>query len=139
MRAKASRMSRSQACVRSLPPVAVVADDAPLREAICFALIAEGYPVLPFESGEALLAADGLGEVGCFVIDHRPAIDAVAVIEQLEGADLTGRPVVIATRPAPALRDACWRLGAPIVEKPILGESLNACIRGLLATKPSVA
>jgi len=118
---------------RSLPVVAVVADDAPLREAICFSLIAEGYPILPFENGEALLKVGGLNDVGCFVIDQRPGIDAVGLIERLQSAGLKGRPVVIATRPTPAVREACWRLGVPIVEKPILDESLNACIRGLLA------
>ena len=44
--------------------------------------------------------------------------------------------MVITTRPAAALRETCWNMGVPIVEKPLLGESLNACIRGLLA-KPA--
>ena len=119
---------------RNLPAVAVVEDDTALLEAIRFSLTVEGYPVVAFETGEALLAADGLDEIGCFVIDERlPGLNGLPVIEELQRRGLKGRSVVITTRPSADLREACWVLGVPIVEKPILGESLNACIRGLLA------
>ncbi|HEX5775157.1 MAG TPA: response regulator [Caulobacteraceae bacterium] len=124
---------------RRLSIVAVVEDDPPLLEAIRFSLSAEGYPVRLYDSGEALLAADGLDEVSCFVIDHRlPGIAGMALIEELQRRGLKGRVVMITTRPSANLREACWALGVPIVEKPILGESLNACIRGLLAVKRDV-
>lgn len=124
---------------RSLPIVAVMADDKALRNSIGFSLAVEGYPVRAFTTADDLLASRELGDIGCFVIDQRPDIDAVAIIERLEDAGARGQTMVIATRPAPALRDACWGLGVPIVEKPILGETLNACIRGLLAARRSRA
>ena len=120
-----------------MPSVAVVEDDTPLLAAIRFALAAEGYPVAGYENGEDLLSADGLGEVGCFVIDQRlPGMDGLRLVEELQRRGVAGRFVIITTRPTADLREACWALGVPIVEKPILGESLNACIRGLLA-KPA--
>jgi FixJ family two-component response regulator len=114
--------------------VAVVEDDPALREAIRFSLSAEGYPVRPFDSGEALLVANDLDKVSCFVVDHRlPGIEGMALIEELQRRGLKARAVMITTRPSEVLREACWARGVPIVEKPILDESLNACIRGLLA------
>ena len=125
--------------VYNLPVVAVVEDDAALREAIGFSLEAEGYPVRRYASAEDLLAAEGLGDVGCFVIDEKlPNLNGLSAIQELQRRGISGRLVVITTRPPPALREACWALGVPIVEKPLLGESLNACIRGLLA-RPSAA
>ena len=118
------------------PPhlIAVVEDDAPLLNAIRFSLEAEGYSVLTFESGESLLAAKGLDEVACFVIDHKlPLRDGQGVVEELRRRGARGRAVEITTRPQAEVRQACWERGIPIVEKPLLGESLNACIRGLLA------
>lgn len=124
--------------MHDLPVIAVVEDDAPLREAIGFSLEAEGYPVRCYTSAEALLAAKGLGEVGCFVIDEKlPKLNGLSAIQELQRRGISGRLVVITTRPPPVLREACWALGVPIVEKPLLGESLNACIRGLLA-RPSI-
>ena len=120
---------------RVLPAVAVVAADAALREAICFALEAEGYATRSFESGEAVLSSGGLNDVACCVIDDRAGVDAVRLIEDLEAAGERTSAVVLATRPDGQLRAACWRLGVPIVEKPILGDSLNACVRGLLARR----
>jgi FixJ family two-component response regulator len=125
---------RTSPLCRTLP-IAVIADDKPLRESIGFSLAAEGYPVRAFETGDDLLAARELGEVSCFVIDQRPGIDVLAIMKRLEDAGAQGRAVVIATRPSLDLRDACWGLGVPIVEKPIFGETLNACIRGLLAAR----
>lgn len=114
--------------------VAVVEDDAALLRAIPFALEAEGYAVRAFDSGADLLAAEGLEEVACFVVDYNlPDLEGLRVIEELQQRELKARFVVITTNPPADLREACWVLGVPIVEKPLLGESLNACIRGLLA------
>ncbi|HEX6860091.1 MAG TPA: response regulator [Caulobacteraceae bacterium] len=118
----------------TLPVIAVVEDDAPLREAIGFSLTAEGYPVRSYHSAEELLEDGDLTSVACFVIDQKlPKLDGLRAIEELQRRGMPGRPIVITTRPPAALREACWTLGVPIVEKPLLGESLNACIRGLLA------
>ncbi len=114
--------------------VAVVEDDEGLLGAIGFSLGTEGYPVRAFVTGEALLAEDDLDGFGCFVVDQGlPGLDGLSLVRQLHSRGAHGRCVIITTRPAAALREACWVLGVPIVEKPILGESLNACIRGLLA------
>lgn len=129
----------AQISARAPQLIAVVEDDAALLGAIRFSLEAEGYSVLTFESGEGLLAAPGLNEVACFVLDHRlPLLDGRQVIAELRRRGAAGRAVMITTRPQADVRQACQDMGIPIVEKPLLGESLNACIRGLLA-KPAEA
>lgn len=116
------------------PVVAVVEDDAPLLGAIRFALEAEGFGVRAYESGEDLLAAEGLCEIVCFVVDHKlPKLDGLRVIEALKDRGCPGKALMITTRPAADLREACWVLGTPIVEKPLLGEALSAAIVALLS------
>lgn len=138
--AGAARHKPSMAYAHFLPIIAVVEDDDALREAIGFSLEVEGYPVRRYDSAEGLLGAEGLREVACFVIDQKlPHLDGLAAIRELARRGLEGRPVVITTRPPAALREACWTLGVPIVEKPLLGESLNACIRALLARPAGAA
>jgi FixJ family two-component response regulator len=118
----------------ALPIIMVAVRDNALREAIGFSLAAEGYQVRLFSSGEDLLAAEGLADVACFVVNQRlPKMTGLSVIETVAERGLSGRAVVLTTRTTEHLRTTCRRLGVPILEKPILGESLNACIRGLLA------
>lgn len=128
----------AKALALPFPVVAVVEDDAPLRQAIGFSLTVEGYPVRGYGSAEDLLASDGLDEIGCFVIDQAlPKANGLDLLKKLRKRSVPGRAVLITTRPPPGLRTACASLGVPIVEKPLLGESLNACIRGLLARPAS--
>lgn len=116
------------------PIIMVAVRDTALREAIGFSLAAEGYEVRLFSSGEDLLAAEGLADVACFVVNHRlPKMAGLSVIEAISRDGFSGRCVLLTTRSTELLRAACGRLGVPILEKPLLGESLNACIRGLLA------
>lgn len=119
---------------RELPAICIVEDDAPLREAISFSLAAEGYRVRAFRTGEEFLAAEDLEDAGCLVIDRNlPDLGGLEVIEALRRRGCETPSVMITTAPGDALLDACWRLGVPVVEKPLLGDSLNSCIRGLLA------
>lgn len=120
--------------IRPLPVVAIVEDDAALRRAIGFSLAAEGYPIRAYGSAEELLAAGHLEDVACFVVDQSlPKADGLNLLRKLRRRSVPGRAVLITTYPPTPLRNACRALGVPIVEKPLLGESLNACIRGLLA------
>jgi len=135
MRLKVSAMSRPPPpAERPLPQIAIVEDDTALRDAIAFSLTAEGYSVRLFEAAEELRAEKALDDIACFVIDQKlPGMAGLPLIQELSRRGDAARCVLITTRPEAAVREACWALGVPIVEKPILGESLNACIRGLLA------
>jgi FixJ family two-component response regulator len=119
---------------QALPTVLVAEVDTALREAIGFSLAAEGYEVSLFDSGEELLAAENLRDAACIVVNHRlPKMSGLGLIEAIAERRLPGRCILTATRSTPHMREVCRRLGVPILEKPLLGQSLSACIRGLLA------
>ena len=114
--------------------VSVVEDDVDLLDAIRFSLAAEGYKVKAHESARAMLADPELDATTCFVIDQGlPDGDGIDLITELRRRGLGGAAIMITTNPDARSRAACRALGVPIVEKPLLGESLNACIRGILA------
>jgi FixJ family two-component response regulator len=125
-------MSRS----RPIPPqqVSIVEDDGDLLDAIRFSLAAEGYKVRAHESARALLGDPELEDTICFVVDQNlPDGDGIDVIAELHRRGVARPTIMITTNPDARCRAACRALGVPIVEKPLLGESLNACIRGILA------
>jgi len=114
--------------------VSVVEDDADLLEAIRFSLLAEGYEVRAHETASAALSDPELASTTCFVVDQKlPDADGVDLISELRRRGLANAAIMITTNPDAKSRAACRALGVPIVEKPLLGESLNACIRGILA------
>jgi len=114
--------------------VSVVEDDVDLLDAIRFSLLAEGYSVRAHETARAMLDDPDLAATTCFVVDQKlPDSDGVDLITELRGRGLAGAAIMITTNPDARARAACRALGVPIVEKPLLGESLNACIRGILA------
>ena len=114
--------------------VSIVEDDVDLLDAIRFSLAAEGYTVRAHESARAMLADPHVGATTCFVVDQKlPDGDGIDLITELRGRGLASAAIMITTNPDARARAACRALGVPIVEKPLLGESLNACIRGILA------
>jgi len=114
--------------------VSIVEDDVDLLDAIRFSLIAEGYSVRAHETAADMLNDPDLAATTCFVIDQKlPDRDGVDVIAELRRRGLAGAAIMITTNPDIRARAACRAMGVPIVEKPLLGESLNACIRGILA------
>lgn len=114
--------------------VSIVEDDTDLLDAIRFSLLAEGYTVRAHETARELLADPQVTATTCFVVDQKlPDGDGVDLIAELRRRGLANAAIMITTNPDAKSRAACRALGVPIVEKPLLGESLNACIRGILA------
>lgn len=115
------------------PLVCVVDDDAAVRRALAFALDLEGFAVETFESGEALLLRETPTQPACLVLDERlPGITGLNAISQLRGRDVDLPAILITSHPGPILRDAAARAGVPILEKPVLGETLAAAIHHAL-------
>lgn len=113
------------------PRILLVEDDAALRRALTFSLRIEGYEVDAMDRGEALL-------------DHALEGSAVIVIDQnlpdLTGLECLARlgdrgaapPAILITAELPArLKAQADRLGATVVQKPILGDALITALRGI--------
>lgn len=119
-----------------LPPgpiVFVVDNDPAVRRALAFALDMEGFAVESFESGEALLLRDRPLGPGCLVLDERlPGVSGLDTLRQLRARAVDLPAILVTSHPNAPFREAAARAGAPILEKPLMGETLVAAIHDLL-------
>ncbi len=116
------------------PLILLVEDDASVRQALTFALQIEGYRVEVHETAQALLEASEPPAAACLVFDQNlPGTLGIDALEVLRGRGMTCPAILITTQPKPEVRAAADRLGARIVEKPLLGGELPLAIRELLA------
>ena len=117
------------------PTIHVVDDDAGVRGALAFTLDLEGFAVETYSSGEALLLREPPQGPGCLVLDERlPGVSGLDTLRQLRARHVDLPAVFVTTHPRPAFRAAAAALGAPILEKPLEGETLIAAIHDLLHT-----
>lgn len=115
------------------PLILLVEDDASVRQALTFALQIEGYRVEVHESAQALLDAADLPGAACLVLDQNlPGTLGIDALEVLRGRGLACPGILITTQPKPEVRATAERLGARVVEKPLLGGELPLAIRELL-------
>lgn len=120
------------------PLILVVDDDDAVRRALAFALDLQGYDVETFGSGEALLLRETPGTPACLVLDQRlPGVTGLATLDQLRGRHVDLPAILVTSHPGPALREAAAQAGVPILEKPLLSETLVATIERVLAPERS--
>jgi CheY-like chemotaxis protein len=114
-------------------PVLVVDDDPAVRNALAFALRAEGYTVATCASSAHALERVAQGPVRCLVIDYRlPDMDGIALIRALKRRGVQPPVVLITSNPDARCRAAAAAANAVIVEKPLLGDVLSRQIASLL-------
>lgn len=127
-----------QSLLNRRPCIFVVDDDAAVRRAFEFALDLEGFSVESFESGEALLLRGAPATPGCLVLDERlPGVSGLDTLRQLRRRSIDLPAILITSHPGPALREAAAQAGVPILEKPLLAETLVAAIHHALGPPPS--
>lgn len=120
------------------PTVYLVDDDAAVRHALAFALDLEGFIVETYDTGEALLLRDRPYAPGCLVIDERlPGVSGFETLRQLRARKVDLPAIFVTSHPKAAFREAAAHVGAPIVEKPLEGETLIAVIHRLLGSPTS--
>jgi len=114
--------------------VCVVDDDAAVCRALAFALDLEGFCVETFGSGEALLLRDSLTPISCLVLDERlPGVSGLDALAQLRARGVSAPALLMTSHPTPSVRNAAASARAPILEKPLLGETLVDAIRTAVA------
>lgn len=120
---------------RSRPAtVAIVDDDAAVLNALSFALETEGYVVRCYRTAGAMFAALRSDTADCLVIDQNlPDEAGIDLLSRLRARGDRAPAVIITTNPARTLQSQARDLSAPVVEKPLLGDQLFSCIRGLIA------
>lgn len=126
----------SDACDRRPETVIVVDGDAGLRHSLWFSLAVEGFSVSTYANGTDLLSAGELPEQACLVVDHNlPDMTGLDLVAQLRSRRI-GLPVIlVTTNPNAPLRRRAEQAGVPMIEKPLLGDSLLNGIMAALATR----
>ncbi|MDO9587294.1 MAG: response regulator [Brevundimonas sp.] len=115
------------------PILLIVDDDAEVLRALGFMAGTRGYDILSCATAaEAMSVVDG--RVACLVVDQNlPDVQGIRLIQHIRSAGLRTPALLITTDPSAALRREAAAVGAPIVEKPLLDESLFQQIKRLVA------
>jgi FixJ family two-component response regulator len=116
--------------------VVIVDDDEALRRALRFDLELEGLSVQTFAGARDIDWEQLPGDHACLVIDYRlPGIDGVELLRRLRSQGVMLPAIVITSHPSGILKAQISRLGATLIEKPLLGDQLIGSIRAALAAQ----
>lgn len=117
------------------PCVVVVEDDAALLSALQFSLEAEGYDVRAFANQiDVLNGQDIVSNASCLVVDYRlKPLDGLELLSLLQSRGLKAPAILITSHPDEQCRTEAARLGAPVIEKPLLTDELSRRIGALIA------
>ncbi len=115
------------------PVLLIVDDDAAVLRSLAFMAGTRGYEVISCASGaEALAKLDR--PLSCLVLDqHLPDTQGIRLLTEIRSAGIEAPALLMTTSPSAVLRSQAAAAGAPIVEKPLLDESLFQQIEHLLA------
>ena len=115
------------------PAIILVDKDPALRSALEFSFRLDGFRVCAFESGEALLAG-AVPTAGCLVVDYDlPGMNGLQLIDQLRRRAAEFPMVLVGTQPTRAVRAAADAASVPIVEKPLMSDTLLTTVQRVIA------
>jgi FixJ family two-component response regulator len=115
-------------------PILLADRDAAVLQSLTFWLRAEGHQVLPFTSGEAILAS-GLPNSAVLVMDHDLGdLTAVELLERLRETGRSYPAIVMASKRSGELSHAAAAYGFELFEKPLLTDDLLNSINNLVAS-----
>ncbi|MGA2420355.1 MAG: response regulator [Candidatus Acidiferrum sp.] len=116
--------------------IAIVDDDAPLREALGSVMKAAGYAIKTFATAEEFLGTADRQDTTCLILDVRlPGMSGLELQKRLQEKD--GKlPIIFVTAHGDAsLRDLVLRAGASdFLNKPVRSDTLLKAIRAALET-----
>ena len=117
------------------PTVVIVDDDPAVCGSLKFSLELEGFGVRAYGSAAELFDAGDLAVCDCFVIDQRmPETTGIELIAKLRDLKVHTPAILLISQPNPALSTRAAIAGVPVVEKPLLSNTLvdkicEACAR----------
>lgn len=119
-------------------PILVVDDDRAVRNALKFALEAEGYDVQLYAGPAELLRDASLPLSGCLVVDYSmPSMNGIEMMHTLHSRQVRLPAILIAARVDNELRRRAGHAGiGKVLEKPLSDGALMDSIRSVLAFQP---
>ncbi len=116
--------------------VGIVDDDPAVRNSLKFSLELEGFAVGAYESAAELLHDGDFSRFHCLVIDQNmPRMSGLELVDKLHELKVSAPIILITTDPPKALIARANRAGVPIVEKPLLGNTLLDKIQEAIASR----
>jgi FixJ family two-component response regulator len=113
--------------------IAVVDDDTAVCSSLKFMLEIEGYVARTYDTPESLLNAPDLTSCDCAIVDYSlPEMDGLALVSELRNRGHRWPAILIASNPDDATHARAARAGVPLVEKPLLGNTLIDTLRSAL-------
>jgi FixJ family two-component response regulator len=106
--------------------VAVVDDDAGVRDSLRFLLESVGHSVATYASADHYLADGAAGPASCLVVDqHMPEITGLELLAMLRGRGTCTRALLITGSLTPEVVSRAAELGvAGVLEKPLDADDL---------------
>ena len=117
--------------LKAKEPVIVVVDDDPaVSGSLKFSLELEGFTVRTFRNGAELLQDGNWRDCSCFVVDQRmPGMSGMDLIAKLRERKVDTPAILIISQPNDVLSARAAAATIPIVEKPLLSNTLVDRIR----------
>jgi FixJ family two-component response regulator len=118
----------------------LVDDDPALLHALSFSFGTQGYDVRAYRDAETLLASpDATEGPVCIVLDQRlPGRSGLDLLAELRARSVVAPVILITSKPNAALRAAAAAAGVEIVEKPLLGRTLEIKVREAMERHPAI-
>lgn len=124
----------SKATALTGPIVIIVEDDAAVRASLKFSLEIEGFSVHVHGRADELFDDRSLADCACLVIDEKlPGMNGMDLVTALRRQHMVAPVILITSAPPKVLQERAAAAGIPIVEKPLLGNTLLDRIRALTA------
>lgn len=119
--------------------IIIVEDDPAVRRSLQLLLLAQGYEVRTYGSGEALLNDDKIGDVSCLIADYRLIdMDAIELLTRLRAQGVTWPSVLITGLRSPELDELALAAGfTAVFEKPLRLHTLTDVVTRLTGSGPT--
>lgn len=127
-------MGQTSESAPARPVILIVDDDLAVRGSLKFSLEIDGFSVRDYRSGEDLLQEVPFPGAGCLVVDYKlPGMNGLDLVAELRHRQVVLPIILITTHPSASIRARAASAGVPVIEKPLLGESLFHGIRAALS------
>jgi len=120
------------------PIIAVIDDDAAVRNSLKFSLELDGFAVRIYANAAELMSSGNLTDLQCLIVDQdMPLMTGLELIGMLRAQGVKVPALLVSGNFTPAVTRQASAAGIPVVEKPFLGNGLIDSIRAAVGTKPS--
>ena len=131
-------MARHRTMTLSHPIIAVVEDDAAVRNSLKFSLEIDGFSVRTYANAEEFLRSSNLRNFQCLVVDQdMPRMTGLELVAALRERGVEVPALLISGHLTPAVTRQASAAGIPVIEKPFLGNGLIESIRAAVGTRPN--